>query len=178
VNWKPFLIYDNDKNIILVNSNKMWNKLRFTLWQVHSYRKLKNSMAEEDFLFYPLFELHRGTGKLITEFFLENNMLEQPTIDFPCKDCLVLSCCSELCDKTNYNLNNLNHLLYPLAIEIQCPDCSTMLNTGLEEVRVKCSECGHLKEELQIMDQPVKCNNCNHEFYIDFFDDKQLILTR
>ena len=69
---------------------------------------------------------------------------------FPCKGCLVLSCCSELCDIVHLRKNlGIEQLLYNNI----CPDCG-------------------YKNEFNIQNQTgkslytIKCVYCNHDFKI------------
>ena len=67
---------------------------------------------------------------------------------FPCKECLVLSCCSELCDRVHLRKKlGTQQLLYNDI----CPDCGHKNDFNIKNVEI---------QSLYIL----KCKNCNHDF--------------
>jgi len=68
---------------------------------------------------------------------------------FPCKQCLLISCCTKLCEKIT-NMNN-RHITRVITHEDRCPDC------GIDNIKESRHEKYHRSNRYL-------CKNCNHNF--------------
>lgn len=76
---------------------------------------------------------------------------------YPCRECIILPCCSEICDKVTNDYEYIyNHLM-----NMRCPDCGNKVNiVGLhiivnDKYDFICTICNHI------------FMNCDEVSYID-----------
>jgi len=158
VNWEPFRFctYTGWEKVL---SSKKWDAVR-----LHVGEDLSTVQTISDIeRFHISYSTNRNSHDSLFSFFKQNNMLVEPSVDkrYSCKDCLVLACCSKMCEKTLNNFNNLNFIEVYTSSEIRCPDCGEYINLGHKwehdyEGVMHCKRCYHM-----II---IKANSYNHSW--------------